>query len=79
MFKRPSVGERKYRLALYSLLLGSLLGFAGIHYGRELVGVAAIIAAVLAGVGAPFAAGNIGEWSARAKLGEQTAPKEDGA
>lgn len=70
--KKVSVGERKYRLALYSLLLGTVLGFAGIHYGRELVGVAAIITSILGSAGAAFAVGNWGEWSARAKMKEPT-------
>ena len=55
------VGQRKYRLALWSLLCGTALGASGIYYGRELVGVAAIITAILGSTGTAFAVGNWGE------------------
>jgi hypothetical protein len=64
--REAPLGQRKYRLALWSLLCGTVLGFSGIAYGRELIGVASIIAAILASVGATFAAGNGAEWKARA-------------
>lgn len=66
------LGQRKYRLALWSLLCGTVLGASGIHYGRELVGVAAIITSILGATGAAFAVGNWGEhkYSGKKPAGE---------
>ena len=61
------IGSRKLSLAFASLAVGGILGAMGIHYGRELVGVAAIITSILGSTGAAFAVGNWGEWQARAK------------
>jgi hypothetical protein len=72
----PPVGQRGYRLALWSLLCGTVLGALAIWRGADLFNAGMMIGGILGTAGGASAARAIGEWQARAKdqssIAEQT-------
>ena len=63
----PPVGQRGYRLALWSLLCGTVLSALAIWRGVDLFDAGMLIGTVLGAVGGTSAARAVGEWQARAK------------
>lgn len=78
----PPVGQRGYRLALWSLLCGTVLGALAIYLKADLFNAGLMIGGILGTAGGASAARAWGEWKARAAdpstIAEQTGARPPG-